>query len=48
MGKRNKENNTFLRKKTEEKKYSATIIISVNGKREVFAVKWKLQTESFE
>ena len=39
---------TFLRKKTEEKQKSASIMISVDGKGTVFPVKLKLQEESFE
>ena len=47
MGKRKKEDYTFLRNKTEEKN-STTIIISVDGKRTVFPVKLKLQRDLFE
>ena len=43
MGKRKKEDDTFLRKKTEENQISVTIIISVGGKRIVFPVKFNLQ-----
>ena len=48
MGRRKEEDDTFLRKKTEEKQNSATIMISVDGKGTVFPVKLKLQGESFE
>ena len=47
MGKK-KEEDTFLRKKAEEKHNIATIMISVDGKRIVFPVKLKLQGKSFE
>ena len=47
MGKRKKEDYTFLRNKTKEKN-STTIIISVDGKRTVFPVKLKLQRDLFE
>ena len=40
MGKR--KNDSFLRKKTEEKQNRATRIISVDGKEKVFPVKLKL------
>ena len=43
MGKRKKEDNTFLRKNSEEKQISVTIMISVDGK--FFPVNWKLQWE---
>ena len=42
MIKRKKEANTFLRKKTKEKQYSANVMISVDGKGIVFPVKLKL------
>ena len=45
MIKRKKEDNTFLRKKEEEKQNSANIMISVDGKGTVFPVKLKLQGE---
>ena len=46
MGKRKKEDNTFLRKKTEEKQNSATIVFpSVERKETVFPVQLKLQRE---
>ena len=45
MGKRKKEDNTFLRKNSEEKQISVTIMISVDGKETVFPVTWKLQWE---
>ena len=48
MGKRQKENDTFLKKKAEEKQNSATTMISVDGKGTVFPMKLKLQGESFE
>ena len=48
MGKRKKENDTFLKKKAEEKQNSATTMISVDGKGTVFPMKLKLQWESFE
>ena len=46
--KEKKENNTFLRKKTEEEQNSVTIMISVNGKGTFFLVKLKLEVDSFE
>ena len=39
MGKRKEEDDIFLRKKTEEKQNSATIMISVDEKGTVFPVK---------
>ena len=39
MGKRKKENDTFLKKKAEEKQNSATTMISVDGKGTVFPIK---------
>ena len=48
MGKRKEEDDHFLRKKTEEKQNSATIMIYIDEKRTVFLVKLKLQGESFE
>ena len=48
MGKRKKENDSFLRKKAEEKQNSATTMISVDGKGTVFPMQFKLQGESFE
>ena len=45
MIKRKKEDNTFLRKKPEEKQNSSDIIIYVNGKGTVFPVQLKLQGE---
>ena len=48
MGKRKKEDDTFLQKKTEEKQNSATIMIYVDGIGTVFPVKLKLEEESFE
>ena len=48
MGKRKKEDDTSLRKKTEAKQNSVTITMSVDEKRTVFPVKLKLEAESFE
>ena len=48
MGQRKKENDTFLKKKAEEKQNSAITMISVDGKGTVFPVKLKLQWGSFE
>ena len=49
MNKRNKEDDTFLRKnKTEDKHNTATIMISVDEKGTVFPVKLKLQRKKFE
>ena len=48
MGKRKKEDDTFLRKKTEEKQNITTIMISVDGIGTIFPVKLKLQEESFK
>ena len=49
MDKRKKyEDDTFLRKKTEEKRNSATIMISVDGKSTGYPLKLKLQVKSFE
>ena len=45
MIKRKKEDDTFLRKKAEEKQNSANIMISIDGKVTVFPVKLKLQGE---
>ena len=45
MGKRKREDDTFLRKKIEEKQNIATIMISVDGKGTIFPVKLKLQEE---
>ena len=41
--KEKKEDDTFLRKKTEEKQKGATIMISIDSKGTVFPVKLKLQ-----
>ena len=41
-----KENDTFLRKKAEEKQNIATIMISVDEKGTVFPVKLKSQAEA--
>ena len=46
MGKRKKEDDTFMREKTEEKQNSATITITVDGKGTAFPVKLKLQGNS--
>ena len=43
MSQRKKEDDTFLRKKTEKKENLATIMISVDGKGTVFLVKLNLQ-----
>ena len=48
MGRRKEEDDTFLRRKTEEKQNSVTIVISVDGKETGFPVKLKLKGESFE
>ena len=48
MGKRKKEDYTFLKKKTEEKQNSVTTMISVDEKETVFLVTLKLERESFE
>ena len=40
MGKRKKENDTFYRKKAEEKQNSATIMISVDGRGTFFQCSW--------
>ena len=48
MSKNKKEDDTFLRKKTEEKQNSATVMISVDGIETVFPVKLKLPGESCE
>ena len=45
MGKRKKEDDNFLRKKTEEKQNGATIMIPVDRKWTVFPVKSKSQGE---
>ena len=47
MGKRKKEDNTFLRKKTKEQQNIVTIMKSVVGKGTVFPMKLKLRKESF-
>ena len=47
MGKRKEENDTFLRKKTEEKKQCFHNDLC-KRKMEVFPVKLKLEKESFE
>ena len=48
MGKRKKQDDTFLSKKTEEQQDSTTIMTSVDVKGTVFPVKLKLQGESLE
>ena len=48
MGEREKGDDTFLRKKTEEKQNGATIMMSVDEKGTVFPVKLKVEGESFE
>ena len=48
MGKGKKENDTFLKKKVEERQNSATTMISVDGKGTIFPMKLKLHGESFE
>ena len=47
MGKRIKEDDTFLMKKKQKKK-NFTIIIFIDGKGAVFPVKLKLQGELFK
>ena len=47
MRKRKKENDTFLRKRSEEKN-SFNIITSVDGKERLFPVKLRLEEESFQ
>ena len=48
MGKRKKEDDSFLRKKTEEKQSSTDIMMSVYGKGTVCPVKLELEAESSE
>ena len=48
MGKRKEKDDTYVRKKAEEKQNSVTIMISVVGKGIAFPVKLKLEEESFE
>ena len=48
VGKRRKEDDSFLRKETEEKQSSTDITISVYGKRTVCPVKLELEAESSE
>ena len=48
MGKRKKEDDTFLRKKTEQKQDRAAILIYADGKGTFFSVKLKLQGEQFK
>ena len=48
MSKGKKEDDTFLRKKTEEKQNIATIMKSAYGEGTVFPMKLKLQGESLE
>ena len=47
MGKRKKENDTFLKKKAEERQNSATIMISIDAKGTVFPMMLKLQGNCF-
>ena len=46
--KRKKEDDTFLRRKTEQKQNSVTIMMSVDEKGRAFPVKLKLEEELFE
>ena len=48
IGKRKKEDGTFLRRKTEQKQNSITIMMSVDEKGRAFPVKLKLEEELFE
>ena len=48
MDKNKKEDDNFMRKKTEEKENTATMMISVDGIGTVFQVKLKLQGELFD
>ena len=48
MGKRKEKDDTYLRKKAEEKQNSFMIMISVIGKGTVFLVKLKLKDKLFE
>ena len=48
MSKRKKEDDIFLRKETEAKQNSVTIVISADGKGTVFSVMLKLEEGSFE
>ena len=48
MGTRKEKDDTYLRKKAEEKQNSVIIMISVLGKSTVFPVKLKLKEKSFE
>ena len=48
IGKTKKEDDTFPRKKAEEKQNSTTIMISADGIGTAFPVKLKLQGELFE
>ena len=43
MSKTKKEDDTFLRKKTEKKENIVTMMISVDGKGTIFPIKLKLQ-----
>ena len=47
MGTRKEKDDTYLRKKAEEKQNSVIIMISVLGKSTVFPVKLKLKEKSF-
>ena len=48
MDKNKKEDDNFMRKKTEEKENTATMMISVDGIGTVFQVKLKLRGELFD
>ena len=48
MGKRKKEDHTFLRKKTEKNQNNITIMIFIVGKGTVFPVKLKLEDTFFD
>ena len=48
MGKRKKENDTFLKKEAEERQNSATTMISLDAKGTDFPMMLKLQGESFQ
>ena len=48
MGKRKEKDDTYLRKKAEEKQNSVIILISVIGKVTDFSFKLKLKEKSFE
>ena len=48
MDKRKEKDESFLRKKTEEKQNGVAIMISLNGKGTIYRVKLKLEGESIE